>query len=360
MRAGNFPVKTGSCTLKEQPRAVPTDRMPAVAADDPMRCNPRHRTVNWRVALLPAIALATAQPALGWNDFGHMVVAAAAYERLTPRARTESARLLRLNPDYPGWVRGQSMARRDEVAFMRAATWADVIKHSPDYADDGERPSGPEADRNSGYSDHLQHRYWHFIDLPFSPDGTALPPIPEPNAVTRIQAFRAVLRDPAADAALRSYDLVWLLHLVGDLHQPLHAVSRFTRDLPGGDAGGNLVRLCQPPCREELHALWDAAAGSERSPAAAQRLARELPAVAVAAASVGDPAAWARESLRLAEREVYAPLGPGPGPGPYRLTRAYRARARLIARQRIALAGARLARLLNAAFSRPAAPRAAP
>ncbi|HTY49850.1 MAG TPA: S1/P1 nuclease [Steroidobacteraceae bacterium] len=310
--------------------------------------------MNWRAAGLLAIASAM-QPALAWNDFGHMVVAAVAYRRLTPQARAESMRLLRLNPDYPQWARGEPAGLRDEVAFMRAATWPDAIKHFPGYIDDGERPSGPDAGRNTGYADHLQHRYWHFIDIPFSPDGTPLPPIPAPNAVTQIDVFRRVLHDPGADSALKSYDLVWLLHLVGDLHQPLHAVSRFTRELPGGDAGGNRVRLCRPPCREELHAFWDAAAGSARSPEAALRLARQLPA-APAAAAAADPADWARESVRVAERQVYPALGPGPGP--YHLTPAYRARARLIAQQRLALAGARLARLLNAAFRRPAAPRA--
>ena len=57
---------------------------------------------------------------------------------------------------------------------------------------------------------------------------------------------------PARDA-LKSYDLSWLLHLVGDVHQPLHASTRVSSTDPGGDAGGNLLKLNCAHC--ELHAL---------------------------------------------------------------------------------------------------------
>ena len=78
----------------------------------------------------------------------------------------------------------------------------------------------------------------HFVDVPFSPDGTPLPEIPTPNAQTRINDFRAVLASNSPDA-LKSYDLSWLLHLVGDIHQPLHGTTRVTHSRPGGDDGGN-------------------------------------------------------------------------------------------------------------------------
>jgi hypothetical protein len=354
MQASIFPGKTGSCTLQEHAKAMPPDHTPAAPKDARSWCHPGRRSVNWHAAMLAGIALATADTAAAWNDFGHMTAAAVAYQRLTVEARQQSARLLRLNPQYAQWVRGSPAARRDEVAFLRAATWADAIKHLPQYRDDGERPAGPDAGRNIGYADHLQHRYWHFVDVPFSPDGTPLPPVPAPNAATQIHAFSQVVGDPMADDALKSYDLTWLLHLVADIHQPLHAVSRFTQQLPHGDAGGNLVRLCAPPCREELHAFWDAALGSG-GPGAALRLAQRLPA-ATPAAAAADQSVWLSESRLLAEREVYAPLGPGPGP--YHLTPAYRQRARQLARRQVALAGARLAHLLNAAFARTAAPRA--
>ena len=58
--------------------------------------------------------------------------------------------------------------------------------------------------------------------------------------------FRQVIGSDQPDA-LKSYDLVWLMHLVGDVHQPLHCVTRFTQTEPNGDRGGNDVKLTTPP-----------------------------------------------------------------------------------------------------------------
>jgi hypothetical protein len=103
-----------------------------------------------------------------------------------------------------------------------------------------------------------------------------LPEIPTPNAATRIAQFRQLLNDPTAGARLKPYDLVWLLYLVGDIHRPLHAVSKFIRELPNGDLGGNRIRVCAAPCRQELHYFWDASLGSGTA-ARALALARDLP-----------------------------------------------------------------------------------
>lgn len=278
-----------------------------------------------------------------------MTVAAIAYAELTPAARAGTARLLALNPDYARWIAHYPPGQQQEVAFLEAARWPDAIKHEPGYRNDGERPHGLAAGRNIGYADHLQHRYWHFIDQPLAIEGADAPPAAQPNALTQIALFRATLRSASASDALKSYDLVWLLHLVADVHQPLHAVTRFSPAQPRGDAGGNRVRLCAPPCRLELHAFWDEALGKSRKPEAALRLAARLPAAPRALGAQSDPAVWARESFELARSAVYVdPIGDGAGP--YPLTPAYKARARRIARERIALAGARLARLLNDAF----------
>jgi hypothetical protein len=287
-------------------------------------------------------------PSLAWDDFGHMAVAAVAWEHLTPAARVRANLLVRMNPDYARWVTRVPSAKRDVVAFLRAATWADAIKHEAGYIDDGERPSIPEAAADVGYADRNEHRYWHYVDIPFSPDGTPLPPTPTPNAATRIADFRRALTDRTAPDTVRAYDLVWLLHLVGDIHQPLHAVSRFTHELPEGDLGGNRVRLCAPPCREELHQFWDEALGTG-TPAQAVALAGTLPMPPHRLAADTRIADWVAESGQIARQVVYR--GPiGSGAGPYRLTRAYRERAHAVARRQVALAGWRLAVLLNYAL----------
>jgi hypothetical protein len=113
----------------------------------------------------------------------------------------------------------------------------------------------PTAGQNIGYADRNQHAYWHYKDIDFSPDGTPLPPSVPVDLVTQIKLMIAAL--PAFSGAsddVRSYDLVWLLHLVGDAHQPLHAVGRFTKQIPNGDAGGNveLVMSIDPEARAKL------------------------------------------------------------------------------------------------------------
>lgn len=299
-------------------------------------------------------AALVAAPAKAWNSFGHMEAAAVAWSQLTPAAKKEATRLLKLNPQYGGWVQGVAASQRDQVAFVKAATWPDQIKSLSDYHNDGARngdiaPQTPEASQNVGYSDHFRHKYWHFIDEPFSTDGTTLQQPQTPNAQTQVALFKKTLADTLASDDLRSYDLSWLLHLAGDLHQPLHATSRFTHAETDGDAGGNDVKISCTQCgsAKELHAYWDGLLGSTSAPA-------EDPIDAAADlrpvdAGSTDEKDWIQESFGIAKQSVYAAPIRG-GDGPYKLTSAYQSRAHRIANQRIALAGARIAAILNDAF----------
>jgi hypothetical protein len=275
-----------------------------------------------------------------------MTVAAFAYDRLEPTVRARVDTLLKLNPQRASWVKGIKKTSQGEVAFMRAGTWPDFIKGAKGYTNDKDA-TGPDAARNIGYTDKLQHRYWHYKDLPFSPDGTPTKDPTSPNAGTQIDAFRAVLSDPGASDDLKSYDLTWLIHLVGDVHQPLHATSRFTAATPNGDEGGNLVCVgakVNGRC-PTLHAAWDDLLGTSKTATAAIAAAKKLPTPS------GTPdlltATWLTESEQAAEGRVYvSPIQAGTGP--YTLTKAYRTAARSTARERVALAGARLAAVLNA------------
>lgn len=287
-----------------------------------------------------------------WNDMGHMTVAAIAWKQLNPAVRARVSALLQKNPNYADWTAGvPDPALKDQIAFLQAATWADFIKRAPGYINDGDEPSGPTASQNLGYTDKLQHRYFHYIDLPFSPDGTPLEQPKSPNAQTQIAAFRMVLKSPTASDDLKSYDLVWLEHLVGDIHQPLHATSRFDKDQPHGDRGGNLVATCNTPgCRDNLHSFWDGLIGSSRDPMAALKAAEIIHAADPALARIDDEKAWIQESFEAAKKSVYAdPVGVGAGPFP--LNGTYTVAARKVAAQRVALAGARLAKLINSSFN---------
>jgi hypothetical protein len=285
--------------------------------------------------------------AFAWNAAGHMMVAAVAYEQLTPAARARANRLLQLNPAYKEWSAGRRGPLRDELIFMQASTWADDIKGKPGYLNDGERANGPDASRNGGYADRLQHRYWHSVSTPFSADPRlALPEAPTPNVLTQIAAFRKSISSDASDE-VKSYDLVWLIHLVGDAHEPLRVATRVSRAFPQGDDGGAQVALCKKPCRNDLHAYWENLFGPAKKPEAALEAAHTLPKAFAKLSQIDDENAWVEDGQKLAQKVAYAPPV-GSGAGPYTLDEDYHSAALSVARQQLALAGTRLARLLNA------------
>jgi len=145
-----------------------------------------------------------------------MQVAEIAWQHLTTASRERVSELLELNPNYHTWIAKVPAAKRRQVAFVMAATWPDFIKTAPGYSNDTDTPPpGPASSQNIGYSDHLQHRYWHFIETPFSTDGTALVQPAAPNAKTQIELFTAAIARADARDGIKSYDLVWLEHLVG-------------------------------------------------------------------------------------------------------------------------------------------------
>ena len=133
--------------------------------------------------------------------------------------------------------------------------------------------------------------------------------------MTQIKRFRDNLSSSRSDD-IKSYDLVWLLHLVGDAHQPLHATSRLTRQFPQDDNGGNQERLCRAfSCNMKLHAFWDALLGDKGCAEDAIVAAAALPAPNPDLAAVAEPKTWFEEGTRLAQQVVYTrPIGDGIGP----------------------------------------------
>jgi hypothetical protein len=306
-------------------------------------------------SLLVVLLLAsTTFPVHAWDSFSHMTVAYLAYQKLTPQTRDRVKTLLKKNPYYrTKWSSmvppGTSGASKDMMILMIAATWADEIKGDRTYKDDGshngDRPDGATSSQNIGYTDHLRHKYWHFVDTPFTQDGTALPAVPEPNAQTQIGVFRGVLASSSPDA-LKSYDLTWLLHLVGDVHQPLHCATRVSSAEPDGDSGGNAVKLHCTGCPRELHAFWDDVLGTSNSAKSAITFAKTLAAPDATLAANADVKDWVAESTQAAEQQVYvAPIAAGDGP--FSLSSTYKTAAKAVAKERVALAGVRLANLLN-------------
>ena len=279
-----------------------------------------------------------------------MTIAALAYPQLTAKTRQRVAALLQRNPDYAEWTRGFDESDRERIVFMRAATWPDAIKRKPNYSDEPEHGTTI-ISPNSGYRDPRLHRPWHYINTPISPDNTPAPAAGTPNLKTQLIALQQSLQSRATDIDTQSYDLVWLMHLVGDAHQPLHAVSRYTHDYPHGDEGGNALIICQQSCNQNLHSFWDGVLGKTRTPQTILRIISSYPRIDSRRAAILDPSAWLQESMDISQRVVYAPPV-AISADPITLTGAYKANARLAAQQQAVVAGARLANLLNRLFGR--------
>jgi len=190
------------------------------------------------LCFLPALMLFVwPSAAWGWGCKGHQTVALIAEKHLTPEARQWVEKLLSENPIDPKLNRYCGGAVRDAMAD--AATWADDVR--------GERKNGP----------------WHYLDIPRGSKRGALEPFcGAAGCVTKaISEQLAILKDKNADAAKRADALRYVIHFVGDLHQPLHTITN-------ADEGGNCVpvKYFRRNAHEHnhsfspnLHSLWDTA-----------------------------------------------------------------------------------------------------
>ena len=293
-----------------------------------------------RLRLIAGLLLAL--PPLGaWNAEGHRAVAGMAYDLLTPRARARVDQLLARHPDFLTILTrdARDPSSRMREAFMTAAVWPDLIKGDPRFFDEARADARPTA-LLPGFPDMAMHKVWHYKDLPFSPDGTPLKPAEPRNAITELNRMLALLDAPPEDPRNPVYALPWIAHLVGDLHQPLHAVSRFLKDHPEGDAGGNLVRTAGE--KRNLHWVWDDLPTTLKKQDLVADL-RSLP-----RPKQRSPEGWLKESFAIAKTDVYS-FGdqPGTAQSPVVLSAGYLERAHAIARIRLAEAAYRLAGILN-------------
>jgi hypothetical protein len=305
---------------------------------------------------LPVLVLLISLPALAWNGTGHRVCAAITYDRLTPKARARVDELLRRHPDYATLLTRDSPPdpeARARAAFLAAAAWPDTIRNDKRFYDDS-KPEEIPTPALPGFPDMKRHTNWHYIDLPYSPEGVPAQVEPPPNALSELERILGKEIEP--------YDLPWLLHIEQDVHQPLHTISRFLKSQPMGDQGGNLVYIAPEGVRpggrlyRTLHAVWDDLAGFDQSDAYVTRTAAEIS--ADYAAVVGpnpknfkDPKKWMGEGFKLAKSVVYT-FGPGTGTQemPLKLPEKYEENARRVARKQIAEAGLRMAAVLNDKF----------
>jgi hypothetical protein len=276
---------------------------------------------------LGLLFLLCASPAFAWWDYGHETVARIAWDEAGPRARGEIRRLLARSAllETPGCP-----ARTIE----QASIWPDCIKRL--------------GDRFSYASP------WHQQNVDICRPFDQASPCRDGNCVSaQIERNLRLLADRTVPTRERVMALAFLVHFMGDLHQPMHAGDH-------GDLGGNRVPVSYGAIagRTNLHLVWDgylADRGISQPPGGAAGLLAGLGPADKAAMRAGAVADWARESWEIARDVAYGavladPCGPAPATRPV-VTEEMIRRLAPIARRQIARAGLRLARLLDEAFA---------
>ena len=311
------------------------------------------------------LLLASAICGLAWNETGHCVIAVIAFFSLSAAEREAIFAILQDHPDFIRWVEGLTEAPREQqmrAAVEAASVWPDDLRRDPRFFSD-EDPRSKNRPFDPRIPDLGRHTDWHFINKPLIGrnlarlvEGTDTAYRDPPNVLERIPFLRQTLQNPHGSQRLfRGYYMAWLLHLIGDIHQPLHTVARMDTPAGPGDRGGNDFRLepfAVEPIRkpvDNLHALWDNLLGQALQSAAIEATARRLQMLhpRTAKAAQLDPEVWFEESVQEARTFVYRGLNKAP-----RSSRGvvipsqYFARAQVRAGRRAALAGYRLAGVL--------------
>jgi len=312
--------------------------------------------------------------ARAWDNPGHMAVAGLAYDELSSSQQKKLANLIRKHPGFnliAECFPDPDIDDRDLV--MGAATWPDLAKRatSEGYKDIGYEEHDPAVTKVE--FDHKMHKGYHFIDTPLwvgNGSSQALPEIPNVNAVGVVNVLVAQLKSGEADP-LKAYDLAWLLHLVGDLHQPLHAVTGVSETHQHGDTGGNAIHLTSAhnggvtDGADNLHSFCDDILGKTAHSDSHGHARLDVDGTTAdeiidmvhklklpASAEKLDPAVWAKESFALATRDGYSfQLQVIPGEHEDKLEATldtqYLNTASSDAKKRVRLAGHRLALLLK-------------
>ncbi len=289
---------------------------------------------------LLALTLTLPTAALAWGDLGHQVVVEIALRHLNPTARSRVEQLLASDPD--------TLTAHDMVS---SAVWADRFRDSS--------INGPKVNY------HHTHE-WHFVDLDRTHPSLPLAcnnhqPLPagalasegpaHDCVVDKIEQFATELRaSPAsagADAKTVNEERValkFLIHLVGDLHQPLHAIDDH-------DRGGNEKRVRAAGLRaNSLHHYWDTTLveqlGSDPKFIAEMLDARITPAQ-LKTWQQGTPRMWAREAYEAARTYGYDALPTPDERGRYTLSAQYINQGTRVVALQLEAAGVRLALLLN-------------
>jgi hypothetical protein len=278
-----------------------------------------------------------APPAYCWGDEGHEVIGLIADYYLEPAVRTKVTAILAEDATH----------LTSSTQIDSEATWADKYRDS---------------DRNTTKIHYGQTHNWHYVDLELhGPDlKTACfgqPPWPNDTdaslgpaddcVVDKIDEFATELKKSTTSKDERRRALQFILHFVGDVHQPLHASDDH-------DQGGNLKIVTAPGiAANNLHHYWDtefvARLGSSTTTIARQLIANITNAQRAqwATGTAGD---WASESFIVAKNHAYGMLPAVDSSKHFQLSAAYVSDATAVTREQLSKAGVRLAFVFNQAL----------
>ena len=282
-----------------------------------------------------SVLSALSAPALGWGDEGHRVIGLIADHYLQPEVRQKVQAMLA----------GDTSHLAASTSISDEATWADKFRDS---------------DRNTTKVRYNLTQQWHFVDIEIngpdydtacfnhpasSPEASAGPS--QACVVDRIDAFSAELKNASTAPDERRLALQFLLHLVGDAHQPLHTIDDH-------DKGGNDKKAkSDGETKDSLHHYWDVVfvAKLGGTPTViANNLIKTVKASDVKAWSKGTAKSWALQSSQIARSHGYATLPQPDVDGTYTLPASYVTTATKLSARQLARAGVRLAQVLNDAL----------
>lgn len=256
-----------------------------------------------RFTVVAALVLSAAQPALAWGQTGHRITGAVADEYLSPRARAAVKDIL------------------GTQTLAEVSNWPDFMR-SVD-SDFWQKHSVP----------------FHYVTIPLGKRYEDVGAPPEGDAITALKKYSAIAKDPKQPLEKRQEALKFVIHIVGDLSQPLHVGKP-------GDRGGNDVKISFFGDPTNLHTVWDSSLIANQNLSYSEWtgwLQRGLTSEQLRDWSAADPLKWLPDSV--AEREA---MYPKPEETDLRYNYVFQQNDRL--NRQLAKGGLRLAAYLNALF----------
>lgn len=266
---------------------------------------------------------------LAWNDMGHLLISRIAYNWNNQEVKTK----------IDSYVKMYSTFYPQYNTYLSASVWPDKVRdyHVEEFTD------------------------WHYIDTVYNPYNVSVDTSSDhmnTNVVWALEQVTNTLAAKTSDKWSQGMMIRYLLHLVGDLHQPLHNINFYSSQFKTGDRGGNLFMVTYKHRKLRLHEFWDSAgemytrrfnyplSQSEITyvESEAAKLVDTHPIMVVDGIDYG---LWSNTSHNLAIDNGYNPLL---NSGNTTLTEEYANNTRILCKKQIVKAGYRLGYILHKLF----------